>query len=1400
MRYSELLKLPQDYAPCMDLASIERQPDTWHNFYPHATFIDILGKLLESLDGNGRSIWIEGAYGVGKSHATLVLQKLFMDDETRVRNWLERHADLVDARIAKALWARRRENTLVVYDVNADGLNGNVQFLVRLQRSIGRTLRQLGLQAPLSGQMLERALERIRQEEAAFFAKRDELQSSLSSLNSSITDAEGLARTLERRLDRDDYALLTDIMTILEARNIYFAMDSRAFLDWVAEVLRINGFRRMVFIFDEFSGFVESNRADLTTFQQLAEGAQQGTFFIVPVTHQNLQSFTGAGVDTSRKISNRFKFMRLDMPTRVAMRLAGHVLQVRPGKREEWEAQRGELWQSVAGLVNNYMRAKDSDLNADDFRHMLPLHPMSATALKELAVFIGANQRSLLGFFNDQIFKDFMEVGGIDVANRQWLTIDQLWPYFTAQADPVTQQLVLPIRSEYARQEGRLEETEKRVFKAVLLYSLLESQYGSTASPLLNASVENIERSFEGDGALGPIVSDVLGQLAQKRCISIFNGHCHLFQQTVSNQDIEKIKKEWLDKFDRLALNPDKKVPIKDTQTFVRDSLRTNASSEAHYEIHVNSSKRYYNETERKRFGKDGTKILLQFLFARDEQERLALPQTARMLAEQFSDFRALFIVAPGASFCLADQKAWDKFVESWARYSMAGVAEKQVYASELVRANENWLNDLRGATLEIWQPNPGGPPFMRRASWNNLKTPVLYEYERQVFPYNPDYLSGGNLKALGAASALKTWAQAGLRLGDYRVPGAWQTVVKQWTDAGIRPAPDWFEKNPNHPLSRIREEFEKALKNNTAEHGVSLCWMYQKLQKAPYGLVTVPHTAMSLGFALRDWVTAGRGLQWSNGGSSGALDEAVLAEIIETALKSGGEKVKGEKLIFRLGPNEKAFIRAVEQIFGINLDDGAGVETALNALPEKLTSISHGVPLWILGYGLLDLPESERIMLTGLLEKLTEVLSISSRNDQKRKMDLVRELGSEFRSRKELAQIIKECMTPVNFAQAFENFLTQNQPQLMEQAARLGDASGMYRDAIIKRLRETGSWLAKRDDMERAVEQVALGLACCEALRDISGASYPTFEDASSHLRDAIYRDNHVPLNVWKNQFPALTRIFDIVLPQGILEDRLSELHALLVNNAEIIREVFYDPDHKMQIGWIAAKFPALWPTMLAESAAAYASLDADSAMMAETEFEQHVAESLEKRARIQHKRRLQEIWQRLTGFANPDEWSNRHHIPPQFALETEDTQLAENLLGALLEPDKAATSLLGEAAEFLEKPGSVRDPDLARTAFFEHIAYDRLKTAMLYASDQLTDWLAQKMPVPPRNWLTAPGFQNYLDEFMADYYKRSVMPSVLRQIASLPEDVAKSCLREIAEKIPDAGFYLINHQNEQR
>ena len=285
--YKDYFGIRPDYAPCMTLADINKSPETWLGFYPHESFVDIMRELLKSLEGGHKTLWITGAYGTGKSHASLVLQKLFTDDETRVQKWLVQRKAQIPEPVQKSLLMRRGEKTLVVYDVNTDGVDAKNQFLMRLQRGITKALEAAGHTIPLKGK-LDEVIERIRQDEPHFFAKRDAMQAKLSHLNAGIKTADALEKKL--RDANQEAGLVSDAMRVLVARHIYLDLSAEDFLAWVEASLKANGLSKLVYIWDEFSAFMDRNRAELKTLEQLAEAAQQGHFYFVPVTHTDISS------------------------------------------------------------------------------------------------------------------------------------------------------------------------------------------------------------------------------------------------------------------------------------------------------------------------------------------------------------------------------------------------------------------------------------------------------------------------------------------------------------------------------------------------------------------------------------------------------------------------------------------------------------------------------------------------------------------------------------------------------------------------------------------------------------------------------------------------------------------------------------------------------------------------------------------------------------------------------------------------------------------------------------------------------------------------------------------------------------------------------------------------------
>jgi len=1380
--YKDYFGIRPDYAPCMTLADINKTPETWLGFYPHDSFVEILRELLKSLGGGKKTLWITGAYGTGKSHTSLVLQKLFTDDDARVLKWLDLREAQIPGPVRKGLMERRNDKTLVVYDVNADGVDAKSQFLMRLQRCITKALETGGHTIPLKGK-LDEVIERIRQDETHFFAKRDAMQARLSHLNAGIRTADALEKKL--RDASQEAGLVSDAMLVLQARHIFLDVSAEDFLAWVDAALQANGLSKLVYIWDEFSSFMDRNRAELKTLEQLAEAAQQGRFYFVPVTHTDIASYVAAGSESAKKANNRFTFKRIDLPNETALKLAASAFVVRPEKATEWTQERDVLWHNVNGVAETYMAANKAGIEAADFKGILPLHPMAAFLLKHLSVAIGANQRSMFEFLNGEEFRAFIEKGGLDVAGHQFLTVDHLWQYFVERDDLGTGQVVQEARTEYARREAELQPDERRVFKAVLLFGMVEQLQGA-GHPLLSVTVENINRSFEGDGALTG-TDMILRNLEQKHCFTIVNGRCERFRDRSDTKEIEEKKAVLAGKFGDIVL--------KDTETELGKQLK-GVNYGLRFDVRAGevgglSASRIAN---RETFGETGNRVLVQFILARDEQEQLRIPDKAKELAKQFKDHRMLFVSLPEVSFCRDDAQAWNEFVENSARLALASdSASRRVFETQVNSAKTKWHSGVMStAKLAVYKPNPNGEPFVEEMTWGQLKKDGLTGYAKQMFGAYTDDLCGFNISAFAAPSALQSWALAGIEFDKCAKPGAWKTVVATWQKHGIAGEEAWFDANPNHPLTQLRDKC-KAWQDNTvgAGNNCSIRKLYIDLQRPPFGLLGVPHSAFVLGFVLKTWLSGQRKLQWTDGVTSKALDAAALAEIIEAVVKDDGNNaIRSEKLICRLSKEEKAFIAQSSVIFGSShLADGT-VEAALNAVGTRLEQVSQRVPLWVLPEHIRAQAEPSAEVMGRVIESLCAANSISSKGDTETRGNKVKEIGEVLLATPGLAEAMARYMTPLVFEAAFQRYVDSAKPELKAATERMGGSSQSYCGAVKSRFTTASGWLWKRGDAEAELEVVYRQTLCAERIRELAGASgYMSFEDALNRLRSAVLSENKVPTEFWAKKHPALQRFFELLDRPLLSGEDVRAFEEMLEQQGAAIREVFFDVAQARQLGAMREIFGEVWPMAVAESRELYNAFPPDLARADEQTFKAQGRGKIEEYSRTLVSKLVAALWRERTGTESPDEWSRKHALPAECVLAVDE---AKSIVDAIANPGRVSAERLQAVHAELEKEGAFVDAAAAGVTFLKRVLPARYHKIGVTVAE-LTDWLCRTLGDAPSRWLMDGGLQEAVEAFVKQGYDAHTRKKAAEKVQMLSDAEAKILLLNLIDRIPDVGLSVL-------
>ena len=91
-KYRDYFAIDPEYFPAVDEKLIDQGKVDWKKFYPHATFVSLLKNVVRVLERKDKlSLWVEGSYGTGKSHAVLTLKKLLDAPVAELSEYFDRY-------------------------------------------------------------------------------------------------------------------------------------------------------------------------------------------------------------------------------------------------------------------------------------------------------------------------------------------------------------------------------------------------------------------------------------------------------------------------------------------------------------------------------------------------------------------------------------------------------------------------------------------------------------------------------------------------------------------------------------------------------------------------------------------------------------------------------------------------------------------------------------------------------------------------------------------------------------------------------------------------------------------------------------------------------------------------------------------------------------------------------------------------------------------------------------------------------------------------------------------------------------------------------------------------------------------------------------------------------------
>ncbi len=1397
-RYSDYIEVKDDYRPNMTRELIDETSDTWLNFFPHKTFVEFLQKLLCSLDSGTRSTWLQGNYGTGKSNAALVVQKLFMDDETRVRRWFNEYSKYFsDATTLQERLFARRSKTLVVYDYNACGLGADQEFLVRLEKGVASALRTCGLKAPAGGN-LEATIDRLRREGKNFILARDSMTEELTESFCAYKNVEDIIKALREDASNEEASseIFAEVRQVFRRDGIFLDVGAAEFRRWIKQILKLNNLENVVYIFDEFTEFVEAHKTQLKTFEEVTEAPNVNRFFLVPITHQDISAFQAENSSGAKRAKDRFNFCKLEMPTEVAFQLAAHAFKEKTELQSEWKDKREQLFSSIIGVVDKCMEWKNEEDKVDKklFFNLLPIHPLSAFFLKFLSESVRSNQRSLFEYLKGNAegheFQDFIATGGPLMASRQFLTVDYLWKYFIERDGEIgLNENITTIKLEFNRLRNvefankTDDDVEIRVLKAVFLFILLGRRY-EDGHKLLLPTPSNVGLAFQGDGSVVN-AEQVVRDLADKKHCFIIAGankdeRIELFASSVGRDELQK-KCEGVDQqFHDLLYEKVKSeletytVPYKPgyAKRFV---FRASDCNHMAWGNSISSS-------NRDKFGvkdaSDGT-ISLWFVFAKDHKEELAIPSKIEAFLNQSkNDFRMLFFAFKERSFCEDDSQLWNKYCKQYAQYDLTNEkGAKGLYQKAYEKITNDWLDKIKDtSTIITVYRYEGEKVVAQELRWHDLYR-VLDLYVRQTLPSCVDYLAGKQITAFSEIGP-KNWAKAGI---NFEGTGPQAQLVNNFKSQGIDAEGSTLA--PDHPLAKLKAFFEGKFKNSVDRGGdFSLRKTYIELRRAPYGFKPCAVTAFCLGYALK-WALT-KGYRWTNGQNGGELDVETLAEMIETVVKKdSAEKFTNEKTICRLSKEDKAFLKNAPRIFGV-AEECQKVEDATRLIQSRVSLVSEHVPLWILAKH-ASKDEKHGAQIQEIFETVCKLCQISSKkkNAVEERSECVKKIGELLLNQPELVKAASDYVKSEKFVLAFKEYVDAIEPKLPDLALKVFDVSGQYSDSVLKKISEEGGVLWNERDVSVEIQATLDEYRVIDAAKSLLGfQSFSPYSAVVEQLKNRV-KLVKAPISMILATYPNLDGFITCLFPNDEEHRRPADvLASALEGYSDDVRKLFANAGKSATLTILRSRFgdDALSDDELMELAS-----DVSVSLRAsENDFINELHKKREEREKKSVVGNLKNEWFRISGTQSPVEWAKKFRIPPRYAFS--DVSSGDECTRAVVSPEKYSSDALESILEKFRDTEKI-DVDSSQRNFLEKVVPSSY-AGLGVTFGALANFLCRKYGDNPCLWSALPN----IDEFIREQYLTEFAPKIAQKIADADPEELKEQVLALVKENQNVGMYF--------
>lgn len=1383
--YRQYFNIDPEYFPQVNEKIIKENPDVWKKFYPHTTFVNLIKNTVAMLNRSQKlSIWVEGAYGTGKSHAVLTLKKLLDSSVEETEAYFNEY-DLDSDLCKRFVAAKSAKKILTVHRYGSSYIEDDAQLSFAIQESIVNALTEAGYGGN-NNALKDGAIEWLSDEvNKTYF-------NALIAQKYSFLFAGDTAETIVKKLESFEGEALNSLMQKIfrvgkEVQITPFKLNTEILAKWIEDVINENNIGSLVFIWDEFTEYFLNNVRSLTGFQHLVELSASIPFYFIIVTHKSSALFDDTDKD-KMKILDRFMKPTsvIELPENMAFQLMGAAMKNTddPMMKEEWDEFSEDLYGRTSDSRDAVM--KHAGIAKKELVNILPIHPYAALILKHISSAFDSNQRSMFDFIkNDR---------GEDIKGFQWyidnygpldenplLTVDMLWDFFYSTGKEYLSRDIRTILDSFTPSlERQLDIDEKRVLKTILLLQAIAERVGDDLD-LFAPNAKNVDYAFEGSDLEGGLAMNIANALVNKKIIFVKpNGHFSAMINTIDidpevfRKNIEEIKK--------------KPTTTLVNTVSVHEAVSLVASIKNRYVLDHCSSNDFdtvlRNVTNKAEA--NPVKIPAVIVFAKDDSESAAV---SKKIAEAVKNNCKAVII--DASLRPLGKNNHEDYCENLA-YSICYRGKNNDQANEYDKISkeilERWKKEIATCQFKIYAP--GNTIGVSKSKATEV-VEYLCEINKKMFPcgLESNYTLIDNMYT---CSSLKAGAECGIKQElsqtfkssnnltkiDLALDGAWK-IEKYW------------EMSPSLNISKIKIHVESVIQKAFNSDGrVAISTIYDALEEAPYGFIPCNITAFIIGFVLKEY--ANNVFTWSDGIVSDVLSTDKLKEMINEIVShkfTPGNRYK-EKYIVKMTDEEKKFNEVTSEAFDISPNLCTSVESTRDRIRNRMKELSF--PVWCLKYVLDDLVYNVDI---DIMEKVIDCYCGLANNKNlstaKTDNDIAIEIGKICIKEPNVATELKKLLTKEVCTKGMEKYLQiYEDGTLINLASKINDG-GQYINVLRKKFdADAANWVWNINTINEKIEEVILEYRIIfESNKIITKTT--TF---AACIKEWCDRCNNIRVSypmargVFGTIKPLIEILYNIKRANNILDSQKEDFFNAIVQHSEGFKDFYED-----QIVVFKKACSAFIEKYSDEEVRELYKTIPGSFIMDKSDYFALVSDRVETYEKTSQNRKLKTLWKDLTNTESPRDWSKKYRMPILCVVDDSEFSKAKAAFDTVnrMSPD---TDSINRAIDYIGKADFINklsDENFLNKAFVEAILKDY--HVMLKDIDEVKSYLESHVAADAYDWYGLPEIDKKLRAKAEMKYNQGGCNEALDKIDSLDVAEVKKFLKDLVKDNMTVGIEII-------